>query len=54
MPRIAVCSPSKIQSLKAIHNDYKFILNILIAVCSPSKIQSLKAIHNTDLAFSIN
>ena len=45
----AVCSPSKIQSLKAIHNWPEVYFNILPAVCSPSKIQSLKAIHNPAL-----
>ena len=42
----AVCSPSKIQSLKAIHNSPGQCNNLSRAVCSPSKIQSLKAIHN--------
>ena len=44
---LAVCSPSKIQSLKAIHNLFVLLNFRTLAVCSPSKIQSLKAIHNT-------
>ncbi len=43
----AVCSPSKIQSLKAIHNYCSIKIIYTSAVCSPSKIQSLKAIHNS-------
>ena len=43
----AVCSPSKILSLKAIHNAGSYYTTSISAVCSPSKILSLKAIHNT-------
>ena len=49
----AVCSPSKIQSLKAIHNGDAVYRVMDIAVCSPSKIQSLKAIHNGDAVYRV-
>ena len=47
MSQTAVISLSKIENLKAIHNDTLHWCPLSIAVISLSKIENLKAIHNT-------
>ena len=52
--RSIVISRSKIQSLKAIHNDTLYVDMTQMIVISRSKIQSLKAIHNAAHRFFLS